>query len=72
LARYEARFSGEKLGETLKSTVWQSPLNIAGVLFCCGLTFTANETWQQVLWAIFTGLLFFHAVVNWLISPDLD
>ncbi len=64
LARYEARFSGRKLGETLKSTVWQGPLNIAGTMFCCGLTFIANETWEQVLWAIFTGLFLVHTVWN--------
>ena len=72
LARYDSQISGENLADKMTLRVWQTPLNIAGVLFCCGLTFTSIEIWQQVIWAILTGLCIFHTIWNWLIPSDKD
>lgn len=61
-ARWQARMEGEKLKAILNRAVWGNSLNLAGTIFCAGLTLTTDVWWEQLLWAIL-GVLFLLQVV---------
>ena len=71
-ARWEARSTGAKLGETLNLPGWQTPLNIAGVLFCGGLAATSDVTWERVLWLVLGVLFLVQVVMSRLSSQKTD
>jgi hypothetical protein len=56
-ARWQAYQDDVKLGSVLNRPDWQVPLNIAGVIFCLGLTTTSQKLWEQILWLVM-GILF--------------
>lgn len=71
-ARWEARSTGAKLGETLNLPGWQTPLNIAGVMFCGGLAATSDVTWERALWLILAGLFVVQVVMSRLSARKTD
>jgi len=68
-ARWKTRSTEAKLRETLNLPGWQTPLNIAGVMFCGGLSATSDVTWERVLWLILAGLFVVQVVVSRMSSP---
>lgn len=56
-ARWEAHHLQDKLREILNQPKYQVLLNIAGAIFCIGLTISSDKTWEQILWLIL-GILF--------------
>ena len=61
-ARWEAREQDTRVRAILSQSKWQTPLNIAGVLFCGGLAATTDVFWEQVVWGIL-AILFMSQLV---------
>lgn len=51
-ARWEAGIRKKRLSTILSQPGWQTPLNIAGVLFCGGLAATTDVIWERAVWGI--------------------
>jgi len=66
IARSEALNDGRSLKVELKSHRWQMQLNIAGVLFCGGLSATTAVLWERILWLVLLVLFVGQIVLDFL------
>jgi hypothetical protein len=55
-ASWSASLRHEKLRKILVLPNFQTPMNIAGILFCFGLAGTSNKWWEIMLWLIVAAL----------------
>ena len=62
-ARWEARDRDESLRSIMSQTKWQSPLNLAGVLFCGGLATTTDVIWERAAWGVLAILFIIQMII---------
>ena len=55
-AYWQAIYVQQALRNTLQQRPAQITLNLAASLFCLGLAFTSNITWQVILWLVLAAL----------------